>query len=170
MGISGRPMTSLGRPVATYAADTWAPPAQLPVAVAESAARCADARVTRPSVSCPSSALIRAGPCPPSRARMHVCTMQSFPYVSLLLADGHGSLSSFCIPPAFIVGTSSQLAILTGLPLQLVLCEACCFPLASVDGGIVQVPAPWIPHGYVRQAGFGHLMAWPGRMGRCLRE
>lgn len=95
---------------------------------------------------------------------------QSFLYVSLLLASGHGSLSSFCIPPAFIVGTSSQLAILTGLPLQLVLCEVCCFPLASVDGGIVQVPAPWFPHGYVRQADFGHLMAWPGRMGRCLRE
>lgn len=92
----------------------------------------------------PQSSFVRARLPPRVHARTHARCNPSHKSVYFWLTAIE-SLSSFCIPPAFIVGTSSRLAILTGLSLQLVLCEVCCFPLTSVDGGIAQVPAPWSP-------------------------
>lgn len=88
-------------------------------------------------------------------------TCQSF----CLLATSHESVVLLHLPCSYC-GLLPLTATLTGLPLQLVLSEACRFPLATAHGGIASVPAPWYLHNCVRQTSLGHLMAGPH--GQCL--
>lgn len=81
---------------------------------------------------------------PRAPPRMRACRCSPSHLSVYLLADDQ-SLSSFGIPPACNRGLLSITAILTGLPLQLVLCGACCFPLASADGGIHASPGALVP-------------------------
>lgn len=131
----------LGRPVATDAADMWALPLNYPLLLQNLSempgCRCSTA-VCLLSILSPHSCRL----CLPSRACMQ---MQPFPSVSLLLANGHESQLSFLLPPCFDCGLLYKAAILTGLPLQLVLCEACCFPLASADGRNSTSPGALVP-------------------------
>lgn len=119
----------------------------------------------------PCPVLIRLARWLPSHVRMHICSPWYISICSLLPGQAGLPGLSLCHPsgfPLLLLWTPLCSCHLDWSPLA-----ACSLRLSATprwqvfDGNITQVPAPWFPHGRVRQTEFGHLMAEPHGQCHC---